>query len=128
VAAAVKRDRLAEDLRIASETPLPQPLADDRHPLAARLLFFRQKRAALNRLDAQSLEEIWRHRTADNALGLAGAGQVERVEVRRGQLFKAPVLRAVIEEVGRRSRSPIAAAEFAPRPNQPLRLRERQRA
>src|SRR4030095_9272856 len=89
VTATVELDRLADDLRVASETPLPQPLADDRHPLAARLFFFRQKRAALNRLDAQSLEEIRRHHVADNALGFAGASQVERVEHYRRQLFKA---------------------------------------
>jgi hypothetical protein len=77
---------------------------------------------------AAKTEEICRNHVADNALEFAGASQVERVEVYRGQFFKASVLRAVIEEVGRRSRSPIAAAEFAPRPNQPLRLRERQRA
>src|SRR5262245_16058756 len=128
VAATVELDSLADDLRVASETPLPKPLADDRHPLAARLLFFRQKRAALNRLDAQSLEEICRHRTADNALRLAGASQVERVEHNRRQLFKASALGPVIEEIWRRCRSAIAPAEFAPTPNQPLGLRKRQRA
>src|SRR5262249_15196428 len=91
VAATVELDRLADDLRVASETPLPTPLADDRHRRRARSFFFRQKRAALNQPDANSLEEICRHRTADNALRLADASQVERVEVRRGQFFKASV-------------------------------------
>src|SRR5262245_18120609 len=99
--ATIERDRLADDLRIAAKTPLPQSLADDRHLRCARSFFLRQKRAALNQPDAQSLEEICRHRTADNALRLASASQVERVEHHRRQLFKASALRAVIEKIGR---------------------------
>ena len=67
-----KRHRLVDDARVRTETALPQTVAENRDAMFAWRSFLRQKPATEQRLDAQQLEEVYRHRHTLHSLRLAG--------------------------------------------------------
>src|SRR5262245_19863631 len=53
----VERQRLIHDVRIGSESSIPQTVFENDYPMAPRLVFARHKCAADRRLDAERVEE-----------------------------------------------------------------------
>jgi hypothetical protein len=56
----VQRDRLADDGRVATELPLPEPVAQDRHLVLARHVLLGHEPPAELRRDAQRAEDALR--------------------------------------------------------------------
>ena len=67
---AVEQDRSTEDVRIASESTLPEALAHDDTAMLARPLLVRPESAPERRLHAERSKEVGRDAEALNALGI----------------------------------------------------------
>src|SRR5215471_9429974 len=55
---AVEQDLFSDQSRVAAEPPLPEPIADQRHFISVRFIFFLRKNAPQFRLDAEQREEV----------------------------------------------------------------------
>ena len=73
---AVQRDALPQDVRRQSKFALPKSVAEDGHRTGARLVFFRMKIAAEQRLQAESEKKFSGNHVNVDALRLAGANQI----------------------------------------------------
>ena len=101
----LERNRLADDLRVASKLPLPEPVAQDGDPVAAVRFLGGRERPAEHRDHAKDAEEVRRH--AERAHGLAmalGVPQAERSAGHGGQAVEQLLLRPPIEKRLGRSR------------------------
>ena len=76
VRVAAKRDRSADDLRIAAELPLPEAVAEDDNPAAVRKILFRREGAAKLHRSAEECEIVMSNVDAMN-LFRHSTGEVE---------------------------------------------------
>src|SRR5262245_23734052 len=76
VAFVAEHDLPPDDFRIAAEAPLPQAVTEHDYVMIAAPIFFRQKRAAQGRLDAEQREETRRDALPRYLLRLAYVRQV----------------------------------------------------
>src|SRR5262245_62924205 len=74
---AIEGERLADDLRIRAETPMPQAITQDDDGGGARLVFIGEKDAPQLRLRAEQLKNIGRDSQPGNSLRLISACEIE---------------------------------------------------
>ena len=117
-------------VRIAAESPLPQPVAQ--HHLARRqvgigvreLLGIDRDRVVLSegpteeRPDAEQLEQVPRRVAVHDALGLAGAGQRAGDGRRPGEALEPRGLGLVVPEIGSRDERALDIGRLQARPHE----------
>jgi hypothetical protein len=125
---AVDSDRLADGRRAGGVFTIPQPIGDHCRARRARLVVFRQQRAADKRLHAEQLKVVAGHRLAHRkprAVDQFHGGHRRAVGQHVGEHV---VLRFEIEEVRiRAGRVAIAVAAAGEHVDQPVRALDRQR-
>src|SRR5215217_1247746 len=85
---AVDGDCFVDDVGIASETSLPETVSDDGDRVLARLIFFRVKIAAHDRLHAGGIEVIRPDEKTLDAFGSVAAGDVCAPPAIDGEMFE----------------------------------------
>src|SRR5712692_12002757 len=96
---AVKRDALSQNVLRGAKFAMPKSVAEDGHRTSTRLVFFWTKRAAQNRLQAESRQKFRRNHVDVNALGLAGAGHVVVVGPEGAQGSEGMIVFLPVEEI-----------------------------
>src|SRR5213593_3630997 len=66
---AIHGDRLAQNVGIAAESPLPKSVTEERNRIGAHSVLLWQKAAAECRLDTEDFEKVSKHFGSQNALG-----------------------------------------------------------
>src|ERR1700733_1091344 len=94
----VENNSRTDRRRASSETPLPKPMADDRHRRRTRRVFFRPKRASSEKRNAEQGKQVVRDLAPIHILGVAGLTQRSSVIV-PGRYFKNPALALAIDKV-----------------------------
>ncbi len=129
-APAIQLDRAADHIRIAAESPLPQPVAQ--HHLARRqvgigvreLLRIDRNRIifsegpTVDRPDAEQLEQVPRRVAVRDALGLAGAGQRAGDGHRPGEALEPRGLGLIVPEIGSRYERALDIGRLQARPHE----------
>ena len=129
-APAIQLDRAADHIRIAAESPLPQPVAQ--HHLARRqvgigvreLLRIDRDRVILSKgptvewSDAEHLEQVPRRVAVRDALGLAGAGQRAGDGHRPGEALEPRGLGLVVPKIGSRYERALDIGRLQARPHE----------
>src|SRR5262245_14167659 len=92
MAGAVELNRPADQMRIAVEMPLPNPMAENHQSLAAELVFVFCEGAPERGLRAERGEKIRRHVLPNETLRLANAGQYHAVRYIPRDVFKDRLL------------------------------------
>src|SRR5262249_40412539 len=125
----VERDLLIEDGRISAKTPLPKRVAQHNDSPISFQPFFRDERSTQRRFHSEHVQVVGRHHPALQSLWLTSARQVHRYSIgdRSGNLREALALLAIVQKVRRRDALLFVVTCPSPKPQQPLRLGERQR-
>src|SRR5262245_5391339 len=76
VAYIAERNLPTDDFRVAAEAPFPQAMTEHDDAMIAATIFFRQKRAAKHRHDAEQRKETCRDALPRHLLRLSSARQV----------------------------------------------------
>ncbi len=101
VGLAAQRDGAAQHVRIVSESPLPQALADQRHFGSVRRVFGGVEATAADDRHAEEREVVGRHLAGLELLWHAAAGKVHDVVAIGGDLLDDGGLRPPVGELGR---------------------------
>src|SRR5262249_37227256 len=72
----IERNRLADQIAPGAKTPLPQPIAEDRHALAARRVFGFSEGASQRRRYTENTEELFRNAHPPRILSFVAPGQM----------------------------------------------------
>ena len=124
----IQQDLPADDGRVRSEPPFPQPVADDDAAVVARLFLVGSEGAALCRCDTQQLEEARRDAVGLHSLGLDVSGEGGIPALPGGEALHGARLVAPIEEVARRDRFALGGAlHDLAKDHQPVRILEPKR-
>ncbi len=127
---AIERQGLARDFAIAAETPLPQPVADQRDRRAAAFPFRRAEASTQQRARSEHLQKVRRHAYRRHPLRLCSAGEREGVETDGRDTGEGAVAVAqrLIRGQGKRAAGEAQRRIVSGNRNQPLRFRQRKRA
>ncbi len=127
---AIEQHRLPDDRRVRAEPTRPDRVAQHHNICTARLLLFRQKRAADLRSDTEQRKQAGRDHRPFDALRTTVAGEVESQRVVRGELLEgvAPIAIVHVLAGGRRDLVDSGPMQIAPDHHQPVRVPIRQRA
>src|SRR5262245_9820842 len=130
VGLAVQRDRLIENVRIAAEAALPESITEHHDPVVTRLIVVLNKRSSVKRVDTKHGKEPRCHSRSREPLGFGAAAVVVGRAPDRCDFFEYLVLVTPVDEVRRRHRElrPAFLEVVLAHDNQPIRIRERQRA
>ena len=96
---AAERERSAEHVRIAAESALPHPIAEHDDVVLSRRILILAKAASKRRRNLEQLEEIPRHGSARDPLGVPAFGERRTAVIEGGDSLEHGVLTAPIEEV-----------------------------
>ena len=117
-------DRPAKNRSIAAKSPLPQAVADDRHPRCLRHIVFRTEITAEYRCDAEHAEVLVCDLLPGKRLRLGPPGQRRPPPTDHGDLFEEVLLSPPVHVIARGPPfvdGPVAAAEVLPDHDQPVR-------
>src|SRR5262245_11617982 len=84
---AIDGDRLPCERCVRTETPLPQRVAHDGDPIAARLILFRKEGSPLKWIQSEHGEELCGYQRAINQLRLTLTGEGESPGPKCGDAF-----------------------------------------
>ena len=99
---AIHGDRLAQNVGIAAQSPLPKSVTEERNRIGAHSVLVWQKAAAECRLDTEDFEKVSEHFGSQHALGFAVVRKIEVFSIPGRKACKDVALIApVIQITGR---------------------------
>jgi hypothetical protein len=97
----VESEGAANRVAVAGKVALPEAVSEERTARRVESAFLRNKVAAENRVNTQKGKDVGCGDHPRNSLGSPLSGEIEAEVADSGDLLKRPILRLIVEEVGR---------------------------